>query len=335
MKTQSIRSELSRTKNQFIKKPNHILSARFALSTLEKNIIYTVLDQLQKVMSMDLNQNYIEQEVVVELKLLDKHRNYHRIKNAVKSLGKKQVEFEINIPNGNKADKIQDSATSLISGLTYERNSEYISFWVPSSACRFFCYIGGGYTNFQKTIAISLTTNPSKCMYELCCRWIDKGGYECTIEEFRLLMNTGEKYKQVSHLRTRFLEDPKQELKKRADIFFSFKLHKRGSSYYSITFKFHRNTEVKDEFRGIDSTQYIFVYNFLNRFYSNQMDTKALDYSESIAQSGKIDKAYSRFLRLDDDYTSGKKTKADIKNLLNKIILKEVGVKGVANSKSH
>ncbi|SFD35243.1 replication initiation protein [Algibacter pectinivorans] len=335
MKASYLKKTNQEEATRFIKKPNHILTARFALSTLEKNIIYTVLDQLQKVMSKDLNQNYKEQEVIVELKLLDKHRNYHRIKNAVKSLGSKQVEFEMNIPNGNRADKILDSATLLVSGLTYERNSEYISFWVPSSACRFFCYIGGGYTSFQKTIAISLTTNPAKCMYELCCRWIDKGGFECTVEEFRLLMNTGEKYKQISHLRTRFLEDPKQELKKRADVFFSFKLHKRGSSYYSITFKFHRNTEVKDEYRGIDSKQYIFVYNFLNRFYSNQMDTKALDYSESIAQSGKIDKAYSRFLRLDDDYTSGKKTKADIKNLLNKLILKEVGVKGVPNSKSH
>ena len=84
-------------------------------------------------MSMDLNQNYREQEVVVELKLLDKNRNYACvIKNAVNSLGSKQVEFEMNIPNGNKADKVLDSATSLVSGLTHERNSEYISFSVPS-----------------------------------------------------------------------------------------------------------------------------------------------------------------------------------------------------------
>lgn len=313
--------------SQLIKKPNHILTSRFALSTIEKNIIYTVLDQLQKVMSMDLNQRYTEQEVFVELKVIDKNRNYKRIKNAVKRLASKQVEYEKSIPNGRKADRIQDIVTSLISGLKYERNSEFISFIVPSSACRFFCYIGGGYTNFQKTIAISLTSNYSKCMYELCCRWIDKGGYQCTIDEFRLLMCTGEKYKQISHLRTRVLEDSQRELKKKADVFFKFKLHKRGSKYHLISFKFCRNTEVKDEFRGINSQQYIFVYNFLNRFFSNQMDSKALDYSESIAQAGKIDMAYSRFSRLDDDYTSGRKNKGDIRNLLRKIILKEMGVK--------
>jgi plasmid replication initiation protein len=162
-------------------------------------------------------------------------------------------------------------------------------------------------------------------MYEFCCRWIDKGGYQCSIEEFRLLMNTGSKYKQISHLRARLLEDSKQELKNKADIFFDYSLKKKGKSYHSISFKFHRNTEIKDKYNGVKSEQYIFIYNFLNRFFSNQMDSKALHYSESIAESGKTDDAYYRFLRLDDDFTMGRKTKDDIKNLLKAVILKELG----------
>ena len=134
------------------------------------------------------------------------------------------------------------------------------------------------------------------------------------------------KYKQISHLRTRVLEDSKRELEMKADIFFSYTLNKKGKTYQSISFKFHRNTEIKDQYRGVKSEQYIFVYNFLNRFFSNQMDSKALDYSESIANAGKIDMAYSRFLRLDDEFTAGIKTKDDIKNLLKIVILKELGV---------
>ena len=313
-------------KSDIIKQPNHILTARFTLSQLEKNIIYMVLDQLQKVMSMDLNQNYSEQEIVVELKVLDKNRNYQRIKKAVKTLASKQVEYELRIPNGQKADRIQEIVTTLISGIKYELHSEFISFMVPSSACRFFCYLGGGFTSFQKTIAISLTSNYSKCLYELCCRWSDKGGYYCTIDEFRYFMMLDNKYKQISHLRTRVLEDSKRELEMKADIFFSYTLNKKGKTYQSISFKFHRNTEIKDQYRGVKSEQYIFVYNFLNRFFSNQMDSKALDYSESIANAGKIDMAYSRFLRLDDEFTAGIKTKDDIKNLLKIVILKELGV---------
>ncbi len=278
-------------------------------------------------MSKDLNQSYIEQEIVIELKVLDKNRNYERIKKAVKSLSSKQVEYELRIPNKHKPNKIQEIVTTLVSGLKYEFHSEFISFMVPSSACRFFCYIGGGYTSFQKTIAISLNSNHSKCLYELCCRWIDRGGYQCTIEEFRHLMLIENKYKQMSHLRTRVLEDSKRELQKNADVFFTYTLNKKGKTYQTISFKFHRNTNVKDKFRGVNSEQYIFVYNFLNRHFSNQMDTKALDYSELIAEANNVDKAYKRFSRLDDEYTSGSKSKRDIINLLNIIILKELGAK--------
>lgn len=133
-----------------IKQPNHISTARFTLTVLEKNIIYTVIDELQKTMSRDLNQVYKEQEIIIELKMIDKNKNYSRIKNALKSLASKQVEFELRIPGTGKQGKIQENVTSLISGLKYERHSKYISFMIPSSACRFFCYIGGGFTSFQK-----------------------------------------------------------------------------------------------------------------------------------------------------------------------------------------
>lgn len=313
-------------KSDIIKQPNHILTARFTVSQLEKNIIYLILDQLRKVMSMDLNKVHTEQEIVIEMKQLDENRNYERIKKAVISLTSKHVEFEVSIPNGRGGGRIQEVLTSLVSGLKYEQHSEYLSFLVPSSACRFFCYLGGGFTTFQKTIAISLSSNYSKCMYELCCRWIDKGGYQCSIEEFRRLMQIDRKYKQISHLRTRVLEGAKKELQTKADVFFSFQLNKVGKKYESIAFKFHRNTNTRDEYRGVKSEQYIFVYNFLNRYFSNQMDSKALDYTEKLASSGKIDIAYRRCGRLDDDFTGGLKTKSDITNLLNRIILKEWGV---------
>ena len=96
-------------KRVYIKQPNHISTARFTLTVLEKNIIYTIIDELQKVMSMDLNQVYTEQEINIELKKIDKHNNYKRIKSAVKSLASKQVEFELRIPGKGKSERIQEN----------------------------------------------------------------------------------------------------------------------------------------------------------------------------------------------------------------------------------
>ncbi|MDT0678311.1 replication initiation protein [Autumnicola musiva] len=311
-------------KEKYIKQPNHIVTARFTLSNLEKNIIYTILSQLQKSMSKDLNQKYVESEVTIKLKTLDKNRNYKRIKSAIKSLAGKQVEFELSIPNGKKPDKIQANVTSLVSGLKYERNSEFISFMVPSQASRFFCYTGGGYTKFQKTIAISLTSYYSKRLYELCCRWADRGGFDCKIEEFRRLMSIENKYKQISHLRTRVLEDSQKQLEKSADVFFKYTLKKEGGKYTDIVFKIHRNIHIGKKNRQVRSDYYSFVYNFLNQYFPRYLDDRAQVYSDSIAYADELYTAYKRFGRLDDDLTTGKKTKKDIINLLNAVILKEL-----------
>ncbi|WP_428741863.1 replication initiation protein [Tenacibaculum sp.] len=321
--------------NDKIKQPNHISTARFTLTVLEKNIIYTVIDELQKVMSRDLNQVYKEQEIIIELKKIDKNNNYKRIRNAVKSLATKQVEFELRIPGTGKGDRIQENITSLVSGLKYERKSQFISFMVPSSACRFFCYIGGGFTSFQKTIAISLSSIYSKSLYELCCRWSDKGGYFCSIEDFKEYLSISNKYQQISHLRHKVLDASIKELKQKADLFFSYSLKKDGRKYTNISIKIHRNTVSSDEYYGVKEEHYTYIYTFLSRFFPNYINTKALDYSEALAATGKIEKAYSRFVRLDDDFTSGRKTKNDICNLLTKIILPELGIKTVSKNQIH
>lgn len=315
-----------------IKQPNHVSTARFTLTVLEKNIIYTIIDELQKTMSMDLNQVYTEQEIKIELKKIDRNNNYSRVKNAVKSLGSKHVEFELSIPG---TGKVQDRSTNLISGIGHIPNSKFISFTIPSHACRFFCYIGGGFTSFQKTIAISLSSIYSKSLYELCCRWIDRGGYSCTIEELKRYLSISDKYNQISHLRNKVLDISVKELKQKGDIFFSYTLKKEGRSYSKISIKIHKNTISQDEYYGVREEHYAYVYSFLNRFFPNYVDDKALGYTESLATAGSLDKAYSRFIRLDDEFALGSKNKTDICNLLMKVILPELGVKTRNKTQNH
>lgn len=314
-----------------IKQPNHVSTARFnhSLSVLEKNIIYTIIDELQKNMSRELNQKYSNQQITVELKTLEQNRNYKRIKSAIKKLGAKHVEFDFVIP---KTGKVTGFSTSLVSGLRHEYNSKLITLNIPEDACRFFCYIGGGFTSFQKTIAISLSSVYSKCLYELCCRWEDRGGYYCSIEELKEQLSIIGKYNQIAHFRTKVLETSKEELKKKADLFFTYSLIKEGRKYSKISFKFHRNIKGNDEYYGIREEHFIYVYNFINRFFPVHTDTSARDYTDKIAQGGYIEKAYHRFIRLEDQIEARHKTKTDIKNILIKTILPEFGVNTIDRS---
>ena len=311
----------------YIRKPNHISTARFTLSTIEYNIIYFIIDELMKSQSLDVNEEYSEQEIIIELKKIDKYNNYQRIKNSIKSLASKQVEYHINIPGGNgKSEQVQENITSLISGIKYVRNSQYISFIVPSQACRFFCYLGGGFTSIQKTIAIGLSSIYSKALYELCCRWKDKGGYSCTIDDLKVYLSIENKYKQIAHFRQRVLDDSINELKEKADLFFTYTLTKSDKRYDKISIKIHGNYQNKSGFSGVKEEHYQFVYVFLNRYFPNYKDSKALDYTEALVKQNNIEKAYYRFIKLDDNFSDGSKTKKDIYNLLVNVILPELEI---------
>jgi plasmid replication initiation protein len=311
----------------YIKKPNHISTARFTLSTIEYNIIYFIIDELTKSQSYDVNLEYFEKEIVIELKKIDKNNNYQRIKNSIKTLASKQVEYHINIPGGNgKSEQVQENVTSLISGIKYVRNSQYISFIVPSQACRFFCYLGGGFTSIQKTIAIGLSSIYSKALYELCCRWKDKGGYCCNIEDLKVYLSIENKYNQIAHFRQRVLDDSINELKEKADLFFSYTLIKSNKKYDKISIKIHGNIRNKSGFSGVKEEHYRYVYVFLNRFFPNYKDSKALDYTEILVNQNNLEKAYYRFAKLDDNHTDGSKTKKDIYNLLVNVILPELEI---------
>ncbi|MDR0698941.1 MAG: replication initiation protein, partial [Tannerella sp.] len=49
--------------------------------------------------------------------------------------------------------------------------------------------------------ALSLPSYYAKRMYELCCRWKDKGFYRTTLKEFRKMMMVEDKFANVSDLR--------------------------------------------------------------------------------------------------------------------------------------
>lgn len=316
----------------YIKQPNHVSTARFPTTALEKDIIYHIVGKLQEKMSKDLNGVFKEQEISLELKKIESNNNYGRVKKAVKSLASKFVEFETQIP-GSKA--IEQNLTSLISGLKRVDNSKYISFMVPSSSVGFFCYIGGGYTTFQKVIAINLNSIYSKLFYELCCRWYDKGGFSTNIEKLKKYFNISDKYKQIAHLRNKVLNVAEKELKEKADFYFTYTLYKKERKYTDIKIKIHKNTPNQETYFGINHNSYLSVYNFLNIYFPNHLNNKALHYSDQLAESGQIENANQRFKRLVDDLDKKNKNKKDILNLLNVVILPEFGLKTEHKKPNH
>jgi len=312
--------------------PNHFSTGRFDKTALEKNILYSIIGKLQHIMNKDLNHVFLEQSIRIELKELDQNNNYSRISKAFLSLSNKHVKFELNVPGTNKIEK---NITCLVSSIKHIEHSNHITFIIPSPACQFFCYIGGGFTKLQIYIAISLNSIYSKSMYELCCRWNDRGGFSCTISQLKDYLSIQDKYKQIAHFRNKVLNVASKELSQNADYYFTYKLIKLNSrKFTNINIKIHKNTmNQEDKFMGVSENKYHFVYRFLNLMYPNYINDDALQYCEKLAKKGNLNRAYYRFIKLDKQFSNGK-PKKDIKNLLDFVILPELSVKNKNHTKN-
>lgn len=304
--------------------PNHISTAKYKLSALEINLLYHIIGKLQGKMKKDYNDKFIEEQIILELKDIDKHKNYYKIKKALKRLRIKDIEVKYNLPN---SGNIVELNTGIISGFKHQLNSKFITIYIPSAMSKCLCYIGGGFTSFQKVIAINLTSIYSKRMYEFCCRWVTKTPvYKSTIERYKEFLNVQGKYSKISHLKSKVLDIAEKELRNKADLFFTYSLQKTGKKYTHITFVIHTNIKINEKYKGVKADVYNRVYIQLRSYFPNHIDNSAQIYTDRISSLGLLEKINNRLQKLDDELLNGHKTKGDIKNLLQHRIFPEYNI---------
>lgn len=299
--------------------PNRITTSKYEFSKIQKNILYHIIGHIQDSMTM-INHIYNEDKNVkftLKLSELDVNKNYSRIKEEGKKLIGKAVEYDFINSRGRETNCV----TTLISSFHHEHKSDEISVIIPPSALPFLCYVGDGFTQYRKTIAISLNSMYSKRMYELCCKWIDKEGFTMRLEDLRKILNIENKHEKLVNLKKRVLDHAQTELEEKADVWFSYTLEKvKSRSFNVIHVKIHSN-ELKKKVDQKDLYSKIYVY--ISNVFPENTDGKPFHICDKIAEKGDLKRFYDRMIRLDDDLTSGKINGFAHFNRLVKKILKE------------
>lgn len=298
--------------------PNTVTNARYDFSKIQKNLLYHMIDKLQHRMNKE-NIGEVEEVFEIALKSLDANQNYDRMIKELEEMTRKTVKYQIV-----RDKKTWNVVTGMIAAFEHERYEQNVRIYVSSRAIPFLCYIGNGFTVFQKTIALSLKSIYSKRMYELCCRWADKGGFTMELSEFRELMGLANKMPRLSDLKSSVLNKSKKELEKYSDITFEYSLDKvKSRSYNFINIKIQSNNIYKDPTKGNTSELYRKVYGYLCHVYPKYIDGTAVEIVDKLAKNEDLPTFFERLQRLDDDLTSGKLNNREHFNRLVKKILKE------------
>jgi len=306
------------TKSLSIIQPNRVTNARYDWTATQKNIMYLVIESLQNEMSYQPLLFDRGREYVLDLgKITDAEHYNYAFKEAEDFVGR-TLHYDWKGENG----KMNDTTTTIIASITRERGARFIRVEIPKMAIPVLLFIGKGtgFTVMQKTIAISLKSKHSKRMYELCCRWADKGGFNMSLIEFRQMMYLEKQYKDINRFREQVIDIAKKELKESADKWFEYRLEKvKSRSYNWIYCKvFTNDLKQKNAEKGV----YPNVYNYLLLTFPPIISDKAMVVADKLADMQQLGAAWDKFRPLYEKYASGD---MDAKHIMNttKLILRE------------
>ena len=304
--------------------PNRVTSARYEYTELQKNFMYHFIDKMNKYMTKERTApsdlfGYQRLEIELELKDMTKSGNYDNMLSAIKDLQKKPIEFNYKREDGEYA-----VSTHLVATLSYKKGSGKIRIATTEACLPIITYIGEGFTAYNKFIAISLPSIYAKRMYELCCRWKDKGFYRVTIKEFRKMMMVENKFKKHSDLVKNVLELSEKILTEQAELTFDYTFRRENKSkafnWLEITIIQARASGDTKDYKSVWYPQ---VYNVL---YSVFYDARAMKVCDLIADNDNLKKAAERFKRLQKDIESGKIQPHGIVAYVNKVLMDEYEV---------
>jgi len=297
--------------------PNAITNARYEYSQMQKDFVYHLIDKMNKFMTKDKSSvKDLFGLVVVEMELKDivKSDNYTPMLDAIKDLQRRPIQF-----NYMKEDGEYEISTHLIATLQHKKGSGKIKITTTEASLGFIAYIGSGFTAYNKSIALSLPSLYAKRMYELCCRWKDKGFCRMPISEFRKMMMIENKFKQHGEMVKNVLDISEKILKEQAELTFTYTFRKenRSKAYNWLELNI---LPTAGENGDKKSGWYQVLYNILYGVYWDNTAVQVCDY---IADHDNLKKAAERFKRLQKDIDSGKLKTHGIMAYVNRVLIDE------------
>jgi hypothetical protein len=303
--------------------PNSVTNARYDFTSVQENILTWMIGAIQKHMTKemplacDLFGNPYFRLVCSEVA---KGNTKHYVWKQLTTMRTKAFEFAYTNAQGN-TEKVN---TALIGAFRSVENTDFIDVEISSWALPYLIYWGKGVggTIFNRTIALTLKGVYAKRMYKLCKRWDDKGGFTIPLLEFRKTVQIENKYERPAEIMKYVLDPAQAELNQCADVTFQYGFVKtKGRKFDRINFKIFGTKKTSGQFDW-----YSFVYRFITKTFPSVKDNKARICVDMIHDTGRLQDAYNRFVKLDAELQSKEKKEDDIIRLTKHILSEDYNI---------
>ena len=221
--------------NNHIVKANKLIEAKGRLSLLEQKLFAILVSEITPE-DEDFKTYYLEIKHLVEFMELKNKDIYKELKQASRSLRKKEILIEKKYEDG----KMGFLVTGLFSSAQYKDGSGVLEIQIDPKLKPYLLAINGKKTPFTKYMLkniLKLTSTHSIRIYELLKQYLNNRNRKFEINELKEFLGIPNKYKgRFDNFETYVLKVAKEEINEHTDIDIEYKKIKRGHSITHIEF---------------------------------------------------------------------------------------------------
>lgn len=216
----------------FIAQDNKLTSARYELSLIEKKIVYKIIQAVRKkYIDSNTGQKDLFDDLIIQFPKADLEKNIsEENKNSIKTGLKKLSHRRLEIDTEDYWLEV-----GFINYSEWKKDTGSVEIQVSKKILPFLVELSKNFTSYSLTVALSLKSQWSQRIYELCSQWKTAGGFRISVKELRHIFKLEKKYKEYGSFKLRVLDVAQKELKElyekgEADLCFEFSEIKNGSS---------------------------------------------------------------------------------------------------------
>jgi hypothetical protein len=134
---------------------------------------------------------------------------------------------------------------NIFQGALYKNGSIYVV--VSQLVAPVMANLSQGYSKYQLKAALLMRTDSSQLLYVRCCRFLDTGWWEVSVEELKIMFSATN-YNRYSNFKQRVLIPASEEINNRSDIFITVDELKKGRQIDRIRFTIKTVEEAQKDY---------------------------------------------------------------------------------------
>lgn len=220
-------------KRKYNQQPNVITKSTDEMTVIEKRIMYLVINRLDTGFNL---QSDLFKNIEFNISISDlKETNYSRIKKSIEKLQTRAITLI--------DDDFNEHYERIIPFPVVKIKGGVITLIMFAEIVPHFMELKRGFTKYELSAALSLTSVYAQKLYELLSRWKDKKEWKVSLAELQVLLNA-ENYR-YAQFKQKCLDVAIKELNEKTELVVNWTCSKTGRSVTDINFSIKSRADIE------------------------------------------------------------------------------------------